>query len=319
MAKIEFDDFRFKENFSIVSKNRIKNFVSSLIELFDSNQYHYCRATMHRFYFKYPCVHFDKSVAESVLYKFFEDGHFFIIDKSNLNYTPCFPTLITDTLTINELNEANNNWFDFLSILKSVYISDIADKLNNIDFYKSRRPRNLREKIIASEINLLTDEINKPISYPYFNIKQIMEYFYSLIGLYFPEYNFIDKLSTRKLKRYAKVINEEISMGFSVDIQLLETELKLGYLEVPFFKIELYSTKFIHLNSKVIDPFEDLDEKILSANVFYFMGNFIHNRIGKLSDSNKDLSTNLHFHFGVTSFYTKIYLEEIASIIKSVH
>jgi hypothetical protein len=312
-------DAAFKERFEAVSKLHINKLISKLLGLFETSEFHYCRATMHRYYLKYPKIAFDKAIASKILLTFFEGGAFSIFDFTKANASVQFPSLVTDSQSSDESSLSNLNWNTFFNELQSKYYDEFYYPLEIVCLFEDREPRNLKEQILVSEIKVRYADGFMPSKYSFFDIKGVLKVYERLIELYYPEYPLIKEVSTKRLKRYGHDIGNGMCLGFCVDYSILEAELKNSYLEFPSLKIEIFSIDLTHSISESVYLGGESDSPIARVNLFYFMGNFIHNRVGDSSDDSDWLQKKLCFYFAVNSFYTKIYLEEIAFLVAELY
>ena len=312
-ASVTFDT-SFRIAFKEVSRKNMQSTIDRLLNLFDTPENHFCRATMHRFYFKYPTMYFDKEIASKILMTLFEGAYFSILDitdKATFNHRVSY-SFVTDSSSMQE--QAMLNWNAFVKELQRKYL-EILPKEDEPNFFEDRPPKNLREKILNSEIQIEVDGKTIIRKYSFFNVKEVLKYYEVLLALYYPEYPMVKEASSKKIKRYGRDVGNGMYLGFFVDFSFIEKELRNNYLEFPKIKIEVFSRG---LTSPIIESAYlkgQTDGAIARVNPFYFMGNFISYRIGDSSEGTSDIQQKLHFYFRVNSFYTKIYLDEVANIL----
>ena len=310
----------FKEKFTTLSEINKDRIIKRLLSLFDLPEDHFCRATMYRYYFKYPKIEFNKEIASKILFSFFQEGSFSIVDYTCISKSPSSLqlTFVTDSYDVKEGHTAILNWMKFLTDLEDKHWEKFPLLLEKVDFFEDREPKNLREKVLYFGVKDSHSDKFLSNKYLFFNINFILNYYEKLISLYFPEYLLIKKVSKKKLKRYGKKIGEKSYLGFCIDYSALESELKMGYIEFPIISIEIFSIDMIEFPSEKKYLNGSTESPIIRVKLFYFMGNFIDNRVGNSSESSELLQKKLHFHFVVNSFYTKIYLEEIEFIVSHI-
>jgi len=316
---------RFKNDFKKNSSLNKHVLLDKLITLFDMPEYHFCRATMHQFYIKFPQLSFDKELASEILLRYFEKG-FFSIPDYNLSFYTEEDTSDDDNDNLAEATKedlaiiekkSSLNWLGFFQKIQDIYWSDSPNNelLERFNFFESREPKNLREKFLSSENTVRANGKLITSKYLFFNIKQVLKYYEKLFLLYFHEYPLNIKASTRTTKRYAKKLENGIHLAVMVDYGFLESELKMGYLEFPSLKVEIFSDALILPIKETTYLSGEMDCAIARIDLFYFMGHFIGNRVGNVSESSEVLQKKLHFYFNVQLYYMKIYLETIERIL----
>lgn len=314
MGNIHLFDKKFRERFREISQERMVKITNRLLSLFDTPEFHFCRSTMHRYYFKYPKIHFDKETASGILSSFFEGGNFSIVDYSEKRLTREHKSFVTDESSVPE--QSGLNWRAFVEELQNRYWAGVAGSgLEEFNFYKDRAPKNLKERVLSGELPVLIDGRPAENKYSFFDVNQTLKYYEKLFALVLPEYPLQKEVSNKKIRRYAKDIGNGLNLGFYVDYSALERELKNGYLEFPPLMIEAFS-------SRLTQPIPELDylngqteQPIARIHPFYFMGYPVDTRVGNSSESSEELRKKLHFRFEVFAFYTRIYLEAIAEIL----
>jgi hypothetical protein len=301
MGAIEIFDKRFKQRFKDVSRANMGRLTDRLLSLFDAPEFHFCRATMGRYYFKYPEISFDRETAAKILLAHFEDDCFSIFDHSEKKEGRRErQSFITDKYP--DAAKVRVNWDTFVGELMERYLQSPERPVSeSINFFEDRPPKNLREWALAN-------------TYAFFDISQTLRYYEQLFALYFPEYPFMKQVSTKKYRRYARYIGNGLYVGFYVDFSFIERELKMTYLELPHLHIEIFSSRLTS-HIPMLDYLRgDKDLPIAQVQTCYFIGG-IESRVGNSSESSVELQKKLCFHFAVQSFYMKIYMEEVERIL----
>lgn len=304
-------DKKFLSDFEEISSKMMSELVENLCGLFDTSEFHFCRSTMSRFYFKYPKVKFDREVASDILSKIFDGGKFSIINLDKIpsrNYIAY--TFPTEENARSGGNISDENWSNFHREIQEKYWDEKKDHtLPKLNFFELREAKTLREKALVDGIDP---------TYKFFNVREVLQYYENLIAIFFPEYVFMKDSSNKKIKRYGKDIGNGLCVGFIINYSFLEGELKNGYLELPDITIEIFSKDVNRFIPEIEYLKGDEVKPIGRVALCYFMGHIVNKRLGSSSETEEILYKKLYFAFNVRSFYTRIYLEQLERVLSAI-
>lgn len=312
---------KFKIDFKQESKNRREDFFSKVSTIFNLPEYHFARCILGTFYQHNPKIRFDKEIAGKLLQDLIgtEGFSFYDFTKEFMGGYP-INRLDKDYYTngprVGTTEDEDLNWAIFIDKIKSDYWKDESRRnsyalIQAFDLYEDRKPKTAREKRFHPIVFN-----GKEIYYKFFNVKQANKFYTKLFEKYFHDFELIAKISDAKIKRYGKEIYNGLFLGLYIDYSLLKQEMKMGYLEFPRMKVELFSNK---LNSPLkpddyVIPQNKYD--IGRVNLQHNIGNTFNNfRIGNSSQKEEELKRDLYFYSEVNAYYLRMYLEEVEHIV----
>gem|GEM_PF-5587427 len=307
-------DFKLKfKALSVLHKNEILNKLSSV---FDLDESHFSKATLHRFYCKYPKISFKKDDAISVLNMFFSDGSFYIQDFDEKYLGGFLKTSQSYSLeaTTNEHNVSEqiaHNWELFISNLRHhcVASDDIRFRqLTNYNFEKKRTVKRVREKMLTAGLKVVANNKSIESKFVLLDSKKILECYNEMICFFLPDFLPDEMASSVDMVRYSKEIETGLFLSFSVDYGFIRKELNRMNISYPTVNIELL----------VKNPNSFIVNQVEKVNVWFFMGHFVFKRITDSSEPIDIIKEKLFFALKTYCFYMEIYLELVSDIIKRV-
>jgi hypothetical protein len=316
----------FREEFKRNSFSNRFNLVEDLSKIFDLPYLHFARAVLGRYYFTYPYVFFDRKDALALLEAYFNEGSFFIINNKELftggySKESLSKKFIQDFgSVVNSIEISALNWNAFFDSIFSNYCEKVllnSDFFNNTCLFEEKAPKSFRENVLSKGILVIESEKNELKKYSFFNIDECLKLYIRLFDKFYSEFKIIDFASSKNEKRYGKVLVNNYYLGFYVNLKVIVSQLKKGYLDLPVLEFEIF-TKEISKDIQVIDYISELNEYIGRIDVFYNMGRFSSMRIGNASEDANILQKRLYFYFEVYAYYFKIYIKHIEENILQI-
>lgn len=322
-------DKKFKRTFREISANNKEKLLCELLNVFDLPDFHFSKSVLHRYYRKFPELHFDKNIANAVLRNFFRAGAFYILDydepyfggySKTFNPSPNEDELINDP---EKLKITNSNWNNFLIKLKQNYWEDARNEkrflsIANFDLFEQRNPISAKEKFLSTTQVIKVEEKTFLIKYNFFNVTEVLKFYDKLISEFYPDFILLKNVSNKKIKRYVKKIQNNIFLCLFIDYSFLENELNNTYLELPNIKIEILSEEMKGFIKEDLYLIGNEDYPIARIDLNYFMGAPIYNRIGNSSEDAEFLKKDLFFYSEVYSFYLTKYLKIITENLEQI-
>jgi hypothetical protein len=227
----------------------------------------------------------------------------FADERAALLNSPDYPTLDVGRVLFKEdwsiQRRMNVYWND-------VDREDEYQALSNFAMYCDREPKSLREKYhVDGGLRL-------------FDLAATLAYHERLITFLFPSYMRMKKVSDRKTRRYAKRLKNGLFLGLYARFSFLESELRMGYVELPELSVEVFDDSVERCLSDQAYTSYQTDHAIARIRLAGITGHPEHQRIGYIGDPEDDLKGALFFHSDVSAHYLRIHLSHCEQILEEV-
>lgn len=330
MSIVQFDE-NFNNRLSNIFLERKGDLVTELLKAFDTSDFHYCRFALMDYYHLYPELSIENLKAKQRFLELRDACVFFILNYAEQlrdGYTTSHAhenvfledmrMLGLDTSQTQDI--ALKNWEEFTSSIKQQFWNDVQNlqayrNISDLNLFDDRLPVTPREKLLSTKrvaiLNGVTIELP---TYNIFDIASTLEYYDRLIGFFYPEFELQKNVSNKKIKRYAKRLNDDLYLSLFIDFSFLEGELKKNDLEFPQIKIEVFSkqlTTCIKENDYLLNQQEHPIVRLSSTKS---LGNFPR-RLGNSSEEEDYLKRELFFNMAVHSFYLNKHLQFLSKNI----